>query len=226
MVENTDNILKLNIKFDDKEEEMILKELVSIEKLKNIFIEKYKIPKNKVNNFDLCYYDKEGDIVSFEDNDNLFDLSTKESDSTYVLNLELFFYEGDSRIQSMRFSSRKCLNINNNNQIYQSNKIDNNNNENKNDNIKMAEVIFNYNGTNSIIQCKIEDKMKDICEKLCLKMQIDINKLIFIYGGLLLNLELKYKEVVNETDKKNLKMNILVYDNSSIINEKDIKIKI
>ena len=54
----------------------------------------------------------------------------------------------------------------------------------------MAEVIFNYNGINTIIQCKIEDKMKDICEKLCLKIEIDINKLIFVYGGLLLNLEL------------------------------------
>ena len=95
----------------------------------------------------------------------------------------------------------------------------------KNIYLKMAEAIFNYNGINTIIQCKIEDKMKDICEKLCLKMEIDINKLIFIYGGLLLNLELKYKEIVNEIDKKNLKMNILVYDNSSIINEKDIKIK-
>ena len=74
-------------------------------------------------------------------------------------------------------------------------------------------------------QLIIEDKMKDICEKLCLKMEIDINKLIFIYGGGILNMELKYKEVANEIDKKNLKMNILVYDNSSIINEKDIKIK-
>ena len=47
----------------------------------------------------------------------------------------------------------------------------------------MAEAIFNYNGINTIIQCKINDKYKDICDKLCIKLQIDINELIFIYGG-------------------------------------------
>ena len=167
MVDNTDSILKLNIKFEDKEEEMILKELVSIEKLKNIFIEKYKIPKNKVKNFDLCYYDKEGDIVSFEDNDNLYDLSSKESDSTYVLNLELFFYEGDSRIQSMRFSSRKCLNINNNKQTCQSKKIDNKNNENKNDNNnELEKQLLNKKKENEELKKEINRMNKKRIEEL------------------------------------------------------------
>ena len=40
----------------------------------------------------------------------------------------------------------------------------------------MAEVIFKYNGIDTIIQCTIEDKMKDICKKFTIKVQIDINK--------------------------------------------------
>ena len=30
----------------------------------------------------------------------------------------------------------------------------------------MIEVIFKYNGIDTSIQCKIEDKFKDICQKL------------------------------------------------------------
>ena len=90
----------------------------------------------------------------------------------------------------------------------------------------MAEAIFKYNGIDTIIQCKIEDKMKDICKKFTIKVQIDMNKIIFIYGGRILDLELKYKEIVNEIEKENLKMNILVYDNNSnIINDRIIKSK-
>ena len=90
----------------------------------------------------------------------------------------------------------------------------------------MAEVIFNYNGKDTIIQCRIEDKLKDICLKFAIKVQIDINKIIFIYGGRMIDLELKYKELVNEIDEENLKMKILVYDNdSNIINDRIIKAK-
>lgn len=35
----------------------------------------------------------------------------------------------------------------------------------------MAEVIFTYNGINSLIQCQIEDKFKDICEKFSIKLK-------------------------------------------------------
>ena len=86
----------------------------------------------------------------------------------------------------------------------------------------MAEVIFNYNGMNTTIQCSMEEKMKDICEKFSIKMQEDINKLLFIYGGGIIDKELKYEEIGNEIDRKNKKMRILVYDNTTnIINEKE-----
>ena len=91
----------------------------------------------------------------------------------------------------------------------------------------MAEVIFKYHGEVTIIQCKIEDIMKEICEKYVSKVQKDIKKLMFIYGGGLIDLNLKYEEVANEIDKQNLKMNILVYDNNNLttLDEKDRIIK-
>ena len=90
----------------------------------------------------------------------------------------------------------------------------------------MAKVIFNFKGIDTIIQCKIEDKFKDICQKFCAKSQKNIKDLIFLYGGKILNLELKFNKVANQIDKQNLKMNILVYDkNSEIINENEGIIK-
>ena len=84
----------------------------------------------------------------------------------------------------------------------------------------MAEAIFNYNGMDTRIQCKKEEKMKDICEKFGIKMQADINKLIFIYGGGIINMEIKYEELGNEIDKENKQKRILVYDNNTNVEEK------
>ena len=53
----------------------------------------------------------------------------------------------------------------------------------------MAEVIFIYNGIDTFIQSKVDDKFKDICGHFCTKLKIDINKLVFIYGGDILNFE-------------------------------------
>ena len=78
----------------------------------------------------------------------------------------------------------------------------------------MAEINFTYFGRHTLIQCKNEDKLKDICEQYCIKLQKDINQLIFIYSGEL-NLELKYKDMISGMDKENKKMNILVYDRNA-----------
>ena len=81
----------------------------------------------------------------------------------------------------------------------------------------MAEVIFELNQIETKIQCNMEEKMKDICEKFSLKRQLDIKNLHFLYRGDILNLDLKYEEVV-----KNLEDNkILVVDNTNIKNEKE-----
>ena len=74
----------------------------------------------------------------------------------------------------------------------------------------MSAAIFIFNGNKIKIQCSKEDKMKDICLKFVSKINININDIYFIYGGNIINLELKYKEIVNKID--NNEMTILVYE--------------
>ena len=86
----------------------------------------------------------------------------------------------------------------------------------------MTEINFIYKEIKISIQSKINDKLKEMCQKFCIKLQKDINKLIFIYGGEILNLDLEINQVVNLIDKEKNKMNILVYDkNSTIINNNE-----
>ena len=76
----------------------------------------------------------------------------------------------------------------------------------------MVNVIFTFNGTNIVIQCKNEDKMKDICQKFISKVGIDINLISFLYNRKQINLELTYNEIANSLNKNRKEINILVYD--------------
>ena len=80
----------------------------------------------------------------------------------------------------------------------------------------MAEVIFNYEGINTIIQCNINDKIKDIISKFLAK--IDKNEkniqLYYLYNGNKINNELTFNEQANNFDKNRKKMNIIVTNNS------------
>ena len=82
----------------------------------------------------------------------------------------------------------------------------------------MVEVEFIFNGIKTIIQCNINEKMKDICNRYINKIGKDIKKLNFIYDGNNLNeniLELSFNENANNIDKERKKMNILVYEINS-----------
>ena len=74
-----------------------------------------------------------------------------------------------------------------------------------------AKIIFNLEGTNLIIQCNQEDKIIDICKKYAIKINNNINSLIFLYGGNQMNMELKFKEQINSIDRNNNEMKVLVY---------------
>ena len=74
-----------------------------------------------------------------------------------------------------------------------------------------AKIIFNYEGKDISIQCSIEDKIKDICQKYVTKIESNINSLLFLYGGNQINMELKFKEQANSMDINNNEMNVLVY---------------
>ena len=77
----------------------------------------------------------------------------------------------------------------------------------------MAEAKFIYDGQDIIIQCNKNQKMKDICTNLCNKINVELNSLVFLYGGSILNLEKAFNEITKEN-----KINILVdkYDNEEI----------
>ena len=74
-----------------------------------------------------------------------------------------------------------------------------------------AKIIFNLDGIDIIVQCSIEDKIKDICQKYATKIDSNINSLLFLYGGTKMNMELKFKEQANSIDINNKVMNVLVY---------------
>ena len=78
----------------------------------------------------------------------------------------------------------------------------------------MSKVIFIYDGVQTIIQCLNEDKMKNICQKFSSKITTDINSLIFLYNGAMVNLELSFQNIINNLDKINNQMKILVYKNN------------
>ena len=70
----------------------------------------------------------------------------------------------------------------------------------------MAEIIFTYEGNQINIQCDKNQKMDEICNKLSTKINMNINSLIFLYGGSQLNLNKKLNEITKEN-----KINILVF---------------
>ena len=73
----------------------------------------------------------------------------------------------------------------------------------------MPKVVFTFEGIRIEMQCMKEDKMRDICMKLGNKINKDINNLIFLYDGNIINTELKYKDIINSMSDE---MNILVYE--------------
>ena len=84
----------------------------------------------------------------------------------------------------------------------------------------MVEVLFIYEGQQIIIQCNIEDKMKDIINKFKSKIQKEDNNLYYIYNGDKINEELKLNQIIKDENAK--KINILVYNNRKKENDKEI----
>ena len=91
----------------------------------------------------------------------------------------------------------------------------------------MVEVTFNYEGINIIIQCKINDKMKDIINIFLNKIgkNENDNNLLYIYDANIINYDLTFIQQANELDRNRNKMNIIVkpnIDNNTEIKEKEI----
>ena len=84
-------------------------------------------------------------------------------------------------------------------------------------------IDFNYKGNNIIIQCNIDDTIKEIIDKLIIKTSINKNSVVFLYSGNIINEELKLSEIIGKEKKD--KVNILVVDSKDNIDNNKIKIK-
>ena len=76
----------------------------------------------------------------------------------------------------------------------------------------MAEVIFNFGGNKTKIQCDISDKMETIIQRFLIKAQKQLSnlKLVYLYSGSCIKNELSFSEQANDLDKERKIMNILV----------------
>ena len=84
-----------------------------------------------------------------------------------------------------------------------------------------ASVLFIYNGAQTTIQCMKTNKMRNIFEKYNSKVELDKTKnYYYLYNGNKINEELKYEEIINNIDKDENNIKILVMEeNKNIINE-------
>lgn len=94
----------------------------------------------------------------------------------------------------------------------------------------MSKVIFSFNQILTEIQCNENELMENICLKFANKIGKNINSLYFIYSANIIDLKLPFKKVINNSDKKNKYMKILVDKIDTIIiksnnNKKLIKAK-
>ena len=79
--------------------------------------------------------------------------------------------------------------------------------------MEQIQIEFNFNGVNTIIQCKKDTKLKDIYKSFRFKAKLEKKALIFMYNGnTVQNDELTFNEIANSEDKKRNKMNILIVE--------------
>ena len=85
----------------------------------------------------------------------------------------------------------------------------------------MSNIEFLFKGVKTLVQCNKNDLMQNICTKFAKKLFLDINSLFFIYNGNKINLQLKFSDIINETDKDRNQMSILVNSVNSINENKN-----
>ena len=79
----------------------------------------------------------------------------------------------------------------------------------------MSEIEFYYNCSKTIIQCRKDEKIKDIIQRYLIKIEKNKDEVYFLYGGGLINEELTFEELSNSQDKERNKMTIIVNDEQS-----------
>lgn len=85
----------------------------------------------------------------------------------------------------------------------------------------MAYAVFDFEGNKIKIQCNIEDTIQKILTNFASKIKIELDSLLFLYGGNLIeidNNELIYEDLANQIDLENKLINILVYKRETYTN--------
>ena len=77
--------------------------------------------------------------------------------------------------------------------------------------MSQAKVIFSLEGTEIIIDCSNEEKMRDICQRYVTKIENNLESLLFLYGENPVNFELSFEDQANSQDKLTNEMKVLVF---------------
>ena len=77
----------------------------------------------------------------------------------------------------------------------------------------MASIEFSYNGNIILIQCNINDRMKEIINKYILKASINKNSVTFLYSGNIIKEELKLSELIEKDKIDKIKILVVSLDN-------------
>ena len=87
----------------------------------------------------------------------------------------------------------------------------------------MLKLIFNYKGTETVIQSNINERMEEVLKKYKSKTEIEINNVYYLYNGNNINKNNKLEEIINNEDRRLNNMKILVYDLNEKEDNKNIK---
>ena len=90
----------------------------------------------------------------------------------------------------------------------------------------MVEVEFNYLQNKVIVQGNLNNLFEEIIEKYTNKTNLDTDNIYFISNGKLINKKDKLENIMSDPEKRNKKMNILVFSINKTINNENTNIKI
>ena len=129
------------------------------------------------------------------------------------------FLYGGNRIDKELSFMEQANNYDKNRKVMNIMVIDYNSIINENDQkLTILEVIFHFEGKETIIKCDINNKMSNIIGKF-LKIINKEDIFQYSYNDKLIDIEQTFNELANNDDKKNLKMNIIVKKDNTVINK-------
>ena len=81
-----------------------------------------------------------------------------------------------------------------------------------------AELI--YKGEKTDIQCNENEKLEEIIKRFCLKLELNIENMYYLYAGNIADMNSTFVNLANSEDKKRNKISILVHDKEIPIDER------